>query len=67
MKPRHTAEQSTVHINKAQKIGKKGFAAVVSVSTTPQKEMSPAPITAAASVAVCPIDPQERLQCDSCQ
>jgi ribonucleoside-diphosphate reductase alpha chain len=30
MKPRHTAEQSTVHVNKAQKIGKVGFAAVVS-------------------------------------
>ena len=28
MKPRHTAEQSTVHVNKAQKIGKIGFAAV---------------------------------------
>ncbi len=27
MKPRHTAEQSTVHVNKAQKMGKRGFAA----------------------------------------
>ncbi|TSC60920.1 MAG: ribonucleoside-diphosphate reductase alpha chain [Parcubacteria group bacterium Gr01-1014_107] len=28
MKPRHTAEQSTVRVNKAEKIGKVGFAAV---------------------------------------
>lgn len=30
MKPRHTAEQSTVKVNKAEKMGKKGFAAVAS-------------------------------------
>jgi ribonucleoside-diphosphate reductase alpha chain len=29
MKPRHTAEQSTVRINKAETMGKKGFAAVM--------------------------------------
>ncbi len=28
MKPRHTAEQSTVHVNKAEAMGKRGFAAV---------------------------------------
>jgi ribonucleoside-diphosphate reductase alpha chain len=31
MKPRHTAEQSTVKVNKAEKMGKRGFAAVASV------------------------------------
>ena len=31
MKPRHTAEQSTVKVNKAEKIGKMGFARVASV------------------------------------
>ena len=30
MKPRHTIEQSTVRVNKAEKLGKKGFAAVAS-------------------------------------
>jgi ribonucleotide reductase alpha subunit len=30
MKPRHTAEQSTVKVNKLEKMGKKGFAAVAS-------------------------------------
>ncbi|HVO28518.1 MAG TPA: ribonucleoside-diphosphate reductase subunit alpha [Candidatus Paceibacterota bacterium] len=30
MKPRHTAEQSTVHVNKGEAMGKKGFAAVMS-------------------------------------
>jgi ribonucleoside-diphosphate reductase alpha chain len=28
MKPRHTAEQSTIRVNKAEKMGKKGFGAV---------------------------------------
>jgi ribonucleoside-diphosphate reductase alpha chain len=30
MEPRHTAEQSTVRVNKAEQLGKKGFAAVAS-------------------------------------
>lgn len=30
MKPRHTAEQSTVKVNKAEKLGRRGFAAVAS-------------------------------------
>ncbi|MDB5259306.1 MAG: ribonucleoside-diphosphate reductase, alpha subunit, partial [Candidatus Taylorbacteria bacterium] len=30
MKPRHTAEQSTTKVNKAEKMGKRGFAAVAS-------------------------------------
>jgi len=41
MKPRHTAEQSTVSVNKAQKMGKVGFAAVASL----QKEKDVAPQT----------------------
>lgn len=32
MKPRHTAEQSTVSVNKAQKIGKLGFGAIASLA-----------------------------------
>lgn len=143
MKPRHTAEQSTVKVNKAEKMGKKGFGAVAkalgaeavvpvpevsplsetfasTVSpikemepvfapvTTPVKEVAevvqqavkevtPAPIQQApvhvphkftdlssisipesvpapkpvgfgkATPKVCPIDPAERAQCDSCQ
>jgi ribonucleoside-diphosphate reductase alpha chain len=122
MKPRHTAEQSTVQVNKTKKLGKKGFAAVtgatvqapvpkvqtpvvnpvvtpvrmpapvaevvkepvVSVAGRSAIDAVPAPAvqtapssvlvsTAPVSVSVdaepkvCPIDPQERLQCDSCQ
>lgn len=33
MKPRHTAEQSTVAVNKAAVIGKKGFSAIAGLST----------------------------------
>lgn len=58
IKPRHTAEQSTVKVNKASNIGKKGFGALLAAKTTaPGPEINPA----------CPTDPQERLLCDSCQ
>ena len=40
MKPRHTAEQSTVNVNKSKKIGKIGFAAIASLSSKkPESEM----------------------------
>jgi ribonucleoside-diphosphate reductase alpha chain len=35
MKPRHTAEQSTVRVNKAEKMGKVGFASVSSKMSAP--------------------------------
>ena len=38
MKPRHTAEQSTVHVNKAEKMGRKGFARALEK----EKEQAPA-------------------------
>ena len=34
MKPRHTAEQSTTHVNKAEKMGKRGFAAVMDAAAS---------------------------------
>lgn len=99
MKPRHTAEQSTVSVNKAASIGKVGFgmlkakmvedrqkeelAAAAPVESplrvaepTPVVAQAPAPVPKAAPAApaadkpapfVCPIDPAERAQCDSCQ
>jgi ribonucleoside-diphosphate reductase alpha chain len=132
MKPRHTAEQSTTHVNKAEKMGKRGFAAVAKAAaaapiastgpiesplemmtvpiakntvkafaavTAPVKELTKEsaaikeamkevkvhkeaksstdkqPLSSAthafdhikAAVKVCPIDPAERAQCDSCQ
>lgn len=84
MKPRHSAEQSTIKVNKGSEIGKVGFAALK--KSAPAAASTPAPkeeaLTAEASapkkdpVAVaekkesaftCPVDPQERLVCDSCQ
>jgi len=52
MKPRHSAEQSTVSVNKGFALGKTGFGAAVKK---------------AEEYKACPIDPQERAQCDSCQ
>ncbi len=132
MKPRHTAEQSTTKVNKAEKMGKKGFAAFASVKKEDavlevEKVIAPvevfveAPVfvpvvekvmtqkmvevekvvddrvivqsapmamtkeeimaqlsnnpniniktnnVSSSSPKVCPIDPAERAQCDSCQ
>ncbi len=36
MKPRHTAEQSTIHVNKSEKLGKTGFASVFKFEKTEQ-------------------------------
>ena len=45
MKPRHTAEQSTVRVNKAETMGKKGFAAVASMmSGVSEKKPFEAPL-----------------------
>lgn len=41
MKPRHTAEQSTVAVNKAELTGKRGFAALREKTTTPKVEETP--------------------------
>lgn len=47
MQQRHTAEQSTIKVNKAEKLGKRGFAAVASVkkdeSTEPAVASEPVP------------------------
>ncbi len=57
MKPRHTAEQSTVSVNKAQKIGKVGFAGISSM-----KAASPLSTPAFAAVgAVTPPLPLETV------
>ncbi len=92
MKPRHTAEQSTVAVNKATTMGKVGFGALkAKMSEDRQKEdlaampsvespikvaeptpmvaqaQSQTPAPAAKAPFVCPVDPAERAQCDSCQ
>jgi ribonucleoside-diphosphate reductase alpha chain len=85
MMPRHTAEQSTVKVNKAETVaprgatpsGGRGFGArrgfgAATAAPTP----APAPVALVPEEiqeldvvdgSACPIDPQERLQCESCQ
>ena len=79
VKPRHSAEQSTIAVNKRESTGRKGFAALKSTSI-------PSPITVDRSEKVevskpkisfartdggvtdsLPEDPADRNQCDSCQ
>ena len=95
MMPRHTAEQSTVKVNKAEAstpagaAARRGFGAAkpaAPASTSPRgfgavaapmgqaetPPVVPAEVDELEQVdvvdgAACPIDPQERLQCDSCQ
>lgn len=76
MKPRHTAEQSTIKVNKATSIGKKGFAAlrdrkaeaVQDGLSVGEEETVPSENNETfAKAKVCSTDPQEKLQCDSCQ
>ncbi|MEI6379141.1 MAG: ribonucleoside-diphosphate reductase subunit alpha [Candidatus Falkowbacteria bacterium] len=57
MKPRHSAEQSTVKVNKSASMGRRGFGAALAAL---EPEL-------AADKTACPLDPMERLACDSCQ
>ncbi len=43
MKPRHTAEQSTVKVNKGEKIGKLGFGSLASAMSSEKLEVAPVP------------------------
>lgn len=57
MKPRHTAEQSTVQVNKSKAIGKIGFGAFVAKKEETYEEI----------MAKINEDPQAKFICDSCQ
>lgn len=59
MKPRHSAEQSTVKVNKGMALGKRGFGFALEAAPIIKEEL---PVGQA-----CPLDPQERLNCESCQ
>ena len=72
MKPRHTAEQSTVTVNKAQKIGKIGFAAVGASTTTAAPPLSTPAFAAVGAVTsplplgkIVPIDQPTQIIPDS--
>ena len=82
MKPRHTAEQSTVKVNKAQKMGKVGFGALkqklaqvsdINNKTVDQESVASNIVPKQTVVAKAkilndgPEDPQDKLVCDSCQ
>jgi ribonucleoside-diphosphate reductase alpha chain len=44
MKPRHTAEQSTTNVNKAEMTGKRGFGAIKTAATGIPAEATPSPV-----------------------
>lgn len=77
MMPRHTAEQSTVKVNKSEAIapaggGRRGFGAAAPATAPAPVATVPEPVEGFQELDVvdgqaCPIDPQERLQCESCQ
>lgn len=63
MKPRHSAEQSTVRVNKAEKMGKRGFGAVARVVAAEEAEQiavaTPSPISIPVSVPVMAVSPAQ--------
>lgn len=65
VEPRHSAEQSTVTVNKGAKIGLRGFGALRK-SVVTETESVPIPTVEVAGFT-CPTDPALRAQCDSCQ
>ncbi|WP_022909422.1 ribonucleoside-diphosphate reductase subunit alpha [Aestuariimicrobium kwangyangense] len=79
MMPRHTAEQSTVRVNKAEQVRapgnrRAGFGRAGSgLGAGPVRpvlvavELSNEPDEPEVVPEACPTDPMERLQCDSCQ
>jgi ribonucleoside-diphosphate reductase alpha chain len=78
MKPRHSAEQSTIKVNKSESIGKKGFGFVkstpaptqiVSARIEVEKETIEVTesVTMTSTTLACPIDPMERAKCEGCQ
>lgn len=96
VKPRHTAEQSTVRVNKTERINTTGSASAQAPTAKQTAPTGPARrgfggLSRAASVSAeileadavafeavstgieivdgqeCPVDPMERLQCESCQ
>jgi ribonucleoside-diphosphate reductase alpha chain len=64
MKPRHTAEQSTVRVNKAEKMGKKGFGGVAKAITMEEIVPQVSPITVAEPVLVTPaqVEAQKEIE-----
>jgi len=67
MKPRHTAEQSTVSVNKGQQLGKRGFAALEEPAVLPPAIQPVEDSRSEVSVLNTPVDPQDKVQCDACQ
>ncbi|MFO6454095.1 MULTISPECIES: ribonucleoside-diphosphate reductase subunit alpha [unclassified Aeromicrobium] len=72
MMPRHTAEQSTVKVNKAEAsapsggggAARRGFGAARTATPVVPEVVQELEVV---DGAACPIDPQERLNCESCQ
>jgi ribonucleoside-diphosphate reductase alpha chain len=67
MKPRHTAEQSTVKVNKAQAISGSGKFGFGEVTGQQKAEVDAVLVKENHAHDACPVDPAERLQCESCQ
>ncbi len=83
MKPRHSAEQSTTRVNKAEALGKRGFAVLrdkkedvreiaTPVSMVSESRITPSPVLVENDkkpqfVVHTPEDPQDAFLCEGCQ
>src|SRR5262249_19124925 len=57
MKPRHTAEQSTTRVNKAEALGRRGFAALKNPAASLVDESIPSPIAVEIPVMAAVAEP----------
>ena len=70
MKPRHSAEQSTTIVNKAEALGKRGFAVLRDKGVQKEavkEEQAQEEIASITPHIHISEDPQEKFLCDSCQ
>ena len=67
MKPRHTAEQSTVAVNKREKLGRIGFGAVSATAVDINSQKTKDEMEYESVMAKISEDPQAKFICDSCQ
>lgn len=51
MKPKHTAEQSTIRVNKSENLGKRGFASVFEAAPAKVEEVKEEPVVESVSLA----------------
>jgi ribonucleoside-diphosphate reductase alpha chain len=70
MKPRHSAEQSTIEVNKAEALGKRGFAVLMDKQIKIEENSEKITFEKKEELVIIndkTVDPQDKFLCESCQ